>query len=290
MYPHALHLYGPFMINGYNGAIIFGIIVFLFAALRNPARKSIIGSADFINLSAETGVAAIIGARLLHVLSDWHSYQSWMDVIAIWQGGLSILGGLIGALTYSSYFMYKKGLPILAIYSLAAMYPPLIHGIARIGCFLIGCCHGCPTEALWGVTYTNPLSHAPLNVKLHPAQLYSSLFYFALFFILRYYIAPRTKLFSSSGNATKTDLKHRNLTISHYPYSEATLVIVYLMGMSLERFIVDFFRGDRIMETHGALSILSFHQWTALTIFTGTLLVLIISRLRTHGSNLNART
>lgn len=268
MYPRSLPIYGPFALNGYNGAIILGIIVFLYAALRNPARKNIISSSDFMSLSAESGLAAIVGARLLHVLSDWQSYHTWTDMFAIWQGGLSILGGLIGALAYSFYYMYSRGLPILEVYSLAAMYAPLIHGIARIGCFLIGCCHGCPTTASWGITYTDPLAHAPLNIKLHPAQLYSSLFYFALFFLLRYYIAPRTKLFGSKN------VKH--------PFSESTLVAVYLMGMSLERFVVDFFRGDRIMDAHGALSFLSFHQWTALAIFLATLFTLLIMRLREH--------
>ena len=272
MYPQNLTIYGPFALNSYNAAIMLGIFVFLYAALRNPATKKIISASDFINISAETGIAAVVGARLLHVASDLGSYHSWYDIIAIWNGGLSILGGLIGALAFSSFILYKKHIPILPVYSLAAIYAPLVHGIARIGCFLIGCCYGCPTDAAWGITYSNPLSHAPLHIKLHPTQLYSSLFYFALFFILRYYIAPRTKLF---GEATSHSAQ--KLAAHSYPFNEATLVAVYLIGMSLERFLVDFFRGDRIMDAQGALSFLSFYQWTALAICTGTLLALLIS-------------
>jgi prolipoprotein diacylglyceryltransferase len=203
--------------------------------------------------------------------------------------------------------MYKRELPMLPVYSLGAIYAPLIHGIARIGCFLIGCCHGCPTNAAWGITYTDPLSHAPLNIPLHPTQLYSSLFYFALFFLLRYCIAPRTKLYGPTDTSTLPPLTHAVATevamavqaeciachaeaeseggrgAHHTIFNEITLITAYLMGMSLERFINDFFRGDRITDAHGPLSVLSFHQWTALSIFTCTLLFFLYSRVRkTH--------
>lgn len=272
MYPQAIPLFGPFIINSYNGAIMLGIIAFLYAALRNPARKNIISSTDFVSLSAETAIAAIVGARLLHVLSDWHSYHSLLDIVAIWNGGLSVLGGLFGALAYSYYFLRSRGLPLLPVYSLAAIYAPLVHAIARIGCFLIGCCYGAPTNISWAVTYTNPLAHAPLNLSIHPTQLYSSLLYFILFLILRYYIAPHTRLFGTPSSSSQK-LGKNNMP---FEYDETTLIAGYLMGMSLERFIVDFFRGDRIMNASGALSFLSFHQWAALAIFSSSLLGLII--------------
>ena len=50
--------------------------------------------------------------------------------------------------------------------------------VGRLGCLLAGCCYGHPTDAPWGVTFTNPLAAAnvgtPLDVSLHPTQLYES--------------------------------------------------------------------------------------------------------------------
>ena len=60
-------------------------------------------------------------------------------------------------------------------------------GLGRIGCFLNGCCFGTPTDLPWGVTF--PEGSIPdyifHNQAIHPAQLYSSLYGFALFFLRR---------------------------------------------------------------------------------------------------------
>ena len=57
-------------------------------------------------------------------------------------------------------------------------------GIGRIGCFMAGCCYGRPSGSKWGVVFTGPPSLAPLNIPLYPAQLYSSLSGFIIFFVL----------------------------------------------------------------------------------------------------------
>jgi phosphatidylglycerol:prolipoprotein diacylglycerol transferase len=47
-----------------------------------------------------------------------------------------------------------------------------------MGCFLAGCCYGRPTDVPWAVTFTDPIASAnvgtPLNVPLHPTQLYDA--------------------------------------------------------------------------------------------------------------------
>jgi len=52
------------------------------------------------------------------------------------------------------------------------------HVIGRFGCLLAGCCYGKPTNVAWAVTFTDPAANfnvgTPLNVPLHPTQLYES--------------------------------------------------------------------------------------------------------------------
>ena len=259
MYPKLIHLYGPFELNSYNAAIMVGIALFFWAVFRHPGREQWISRSAFFNISVESALAGIIGARLLHVLSTLHDYHSLMDIISIWEGGLSILGAFLGVLLYSLWVLKYKQLPLFIIYDMAALYAPLIHGTARIGCFLVGCCYGCPTHMPWAVTYTNPNVFAPLHVALHPSQLYSSLIFFMLFIAL--YFFQRNRL-------------------SH----PGEISMLYLMGMSFERWFIDFFRGDRIMTT----ALFSFYQWIAILIFVTAAAIFIYLKMnRQHNSKLS---
>lgn len=252
MYPKLLHIYGMVEINSFNAALMVGIGLFFFAALRHPGLGKYISTSDFINISVESAIAGILGGRLLHIISEWRSYTSLWQMLSIWNGGLSILGALAGVVCYSLWSLKQKGLPVFELYDVAALYAPLIHGVARIGCFLVGCCYGCPTSLPWAVTYTHPLVAAPLHVQIHPTQLYSSLLFFGIFILMRFVIAKRT---TRAGQ----------------------LSMLYLMTMSFERWFVDFFRGDRIMLNSTSFS---FHQWIAMSIFLGALVIFLCLRSR----------
>ena len=50
--------------------------------------------------------------------------------------------------------------------------------VGRLGCLMAGCCYGKPTDVAWAVTFTDPAANlnvgTPLNVALHPTQLYEA--------------------------------------------------------------------------------------------------------------------
>ncbi|MDP6179919.1 MAG: prolipoprotein diacylglyceryl transferase, partial [Desulfatiglandales bacterium] len=56
--------------------------------------------------------------------------------------------------------------------------------IGHVGCFMAGCGYGKPTDVKWGVVFAHPQSLAPLNISLHPTQLYSSLSGLIIFLVL----------------------------------------------------------------------------------------------------------
>lgn len=264
MYPKILALYGPLELNSYNAAILLGIVVFFVMALRDKNLQKHISKAEFFNVSIESAIAAIIGARLLHVLSQWKQYTSFLEMISIWNGGLSILGALLGIIGYSIWALRSKNIPVLPVYDIAALYAPLVQGIARIGCFLVGCCYGAPTALPWGVGYHNPLVLAPLNITLHPTQLYSSLIYLVIFILLY----KMRNFFNRPGK----------------------LCLFYIMAMSFERWFVDFFRGDRILvPLPSPFCYFSFYQWIACGLFLSAFLMLWFIRSQASLQRYNAR-
>lgn len=242
MYPVIFSIYGPFALNSFSVTLALGLCVFTWRTLNHPWRKQLINSQDYTNLVIESALAGIIGGRLLHILSQWKSYSSILQMLSIWNGGLSVLGAVAAVILYAFIYLKRRRIAFFPIADLATLYAPLIHAIARVGCFLAGCCYGKPTQMWWGVTYTNPETSAPLWVKIHPTQLYSALVFIAIFLVLRFIISK-----------------------SHY--KPGYVAMWYLILLGLERISIDFLRGDRIINISDSIittKLLSLHQWLAL--------------------------
>jgi len=90
--------------------------------------------------------------------------------------------------------------------------------IGRIGCFMAGCCYGRPASLPWSITFTNPDSMAPLNIPLHPTQLYDALSNFIIFIII--------------------------LILSPLKKFNGQVIIWFLVMHSTARLIIERFRGD----------------------------------------------
>ena len=133
-----------------------------------------------------TLVASILGARLLYVMEHIDEFRrEWGSVLALWQGGLTLYGGLVGG-TFAGLITARKfKLPMWV--TADALTPALALGtlFGRIGCFLNGCCYGHPTRLPWGVVFP-PDSFSTLefgDTPVHPSQLYNALAGLVLFSI-----------------------------------------------------------------------------------------------------------
>lgn len=215
MHPELLHLIGPLSINSFGLMIVIGLITFSFLLLKDPKRPIIISTNDYFSLLTPAILAAIAGGRLLFVFTHGDSLSHWTDIIAIWKGGFSLLGGIIALLLIMPWCFKKYNIAPLPFLDLVGIYAPLLQSISRIGCFLGGCCYGCPASYLF---------------EIHPTQLYSAFSLF-LIFLLQFFIISRWKL------------------------KPGQLFCIYLMLMSLERFTNDFFRGEREMSSLNSFSL-----------------------------------
>jgi phosphatidylglycerol:prolipoprotein diacylglycerol transferase len=136
-------------------------------------------------------VASVLGARALYVFEHVDEFRrSWGGVLAVWQGGLTLYGGVVAGVVTGLLAARRFGMPMWTVAD--ALTPSLALGTAfgRVGCHLNGCCYGRPTALPWGVTFP-PDSFAGLefgNAALHPSQLYfalAGLLLFALTWLLR---------------------------------------------------------------------------------------------------------
>lgn len=116
----------------------------------------------------------------------------------------------------------------------------LVHMFGRVGCFLAGCCHGIPTESIFGVTYIDPACSAdPLNTPLHPTQLYEAGF-IGLVMVYLLFLRDRKKF-------------------------NGQLFLTYLFLYGIGRFLLEYLRGD-LARGFVIEDILSHSQFIALLI------------------------
>jgi phosphatidylglycerol:prolipoprotein diacylglycerol transferase len=135
-------------------------------------------------------LGVILGGRLGYVLfyNFAHYLKQPLDIFAIWSGGMSFHGGLIGVCVAMWFYARKTHRPFLAVTDFLAPLVPIGLGPGRIGNFINQELWGRVTDAPWGMVFR---TGGPL--PRHPTQLYeAALEGLALFLILWFYSrAPR---------------------------------------------------------------------------------------------------
>ncbi len=189
MFPKIFQI-GGFYLPTYGVMVALGFLVALWITGK-LARRSGLDPEKVSNIAVYGALAGLLGAKLLMFVVDFPYYAANPGQIlslATLQAGGVFFGGLICALGAGYWFLRSAALPIAA--TLDAYAPGLVIGqaIGRIGCFAAGCCWGDLCERPWAVRFTSPeafeLTGVPLNVPVHPSQLYEAVMGLAVFAIL----------------------------------------------------------------------------------------------------------
>jgi phosphatidylglycerol:prolipoprotein diacylglycerol transferase len=194
------------------------------------SRAAGFGKEDLSDLIFYSVLGGMGGAKLFYAATYWREFgarfwERFVYMLRTFQYGFVFYGGLIvGSAAFFATAARRK----MAALRAADLFAPALalgHAFGRIGCFMAGCCYGSPTSCALSVTFTNPDSEvnpAYLGVPLHPTQLYEAAGNFFIFLAL--------------NAALSRSLKAR--------WPAGRVVALYAALYSLERFLIEFLRGD----------------------------------------------
>jgi phosphatidylglycerol:prolipoprotein diacylglycerol transferase len=243
MHPHLVRI-GDFFLPTYGLLVALGFLLGLAIASR-LARVRGADPERVVSLGVYCALAGIVGAKLLMIILDWDYYRARPGEIvslSTLQAGGVFQGGLLLALLVGWLYLRRHRMPFLQTADILAPGSAAGHALGRLGCFAAGCCWGTACTLPWAVTFTNPeagrLFGTPLNVPLHPTQLYEAAAEAGIFVILWRRFRRTTRPGSVIG--------------------------LYLLLYSTARFLIEFVRAHDQPNPFGGP--LSAAQWIAVTL------------------------
>lgn len=154
MHPELFHIpvidltvksYGLMMVIGFLAAV---------AIIRYLSRKFTPDPQYITNAALYSLIAGVLGARLFFVIHYFEQFRDApLDVFAIWNGGLELIGGVLLAIAVILFYIWYHKLPMRHYLDVLAIGLVMALVFGRIGCFLNGCCYGKPTQLPWGVRF-----------------------------------------------------------------------------------------------------------------------------------------
>ncbi|MCX8118327.1 MAG: prolipoprotein diacylglyceryl transferase [Desulfobacterota bacterium] len=206
---------GPIRVSWYGMMYVLGFIA-SYLLVRYQMKKKDFGvtRVEIENLYFYLIIGLMVGARLGYVLFyDLKMYlQAPLEIFAVWKGGMSFHGGLIGVLIVGLLFSWKHRKSFWRIADLITVTAPIGLGLGRIGNFINGELYGRVTSVPWAMIFPRGGPH-----PRHPSQLYECALEGGLLFLLLW------------------SLKDRGLP-------RGGLLALFLLLYGLFRFLVEFFR------------------------------------------------
>lgn len=163
---------GPLMIRWYSLAYVMGLVIGWRWMLRLADRPGMpvrrIDADDFLLWAT---LAVILGGRIGYVLFYRPGFylDNPMEILAVWRGGMSFHGGLLGVLLAIVAFSRKRKLPWLALADMVCAVAPVGLFFGRVANFINGELFGRVTDVPWGMVFPRG---GPM--PRHPSQLYEA--------------------------------------------------------------------------------------------------------------------
>ncbi|MEJ7929920.1 prolipoprotein diacylglyceryl transferase [Ramlibacter sp. AN1015] len=240
--PVALQL-GPVAIHWYGLTYVAAFTLFLLLALRRLHHEpfaSVRGPGAWSRRDVEdmlfVGVlGVIVGGRLGYCLFYKPGYYAShpLEIFAVWRGGMSFHGGLVGVIVSQWWFARSRGKPFWQVMDLVAPCVPLGLAAGRVGNFINGELWGRPADPSlpWAMIFPQSGSMVPR----HPSQVYQFLLEGLLLFVLLWLFARK-------------------------PRPRGQVSAAFLIGYGVLRFVAEYFREP---DAHlGVLSLgMTMGQW-----------------------------
>lgn len=245
---------GGLSVHWYGVIIASAVLLAIFLGTNESEKRGIKGD-DIIDMMLWALPISIIGARIYYVIFEWRYYiQHPVEIIAIWNGGIAIYGGLIAGGLTVYWFTKKRGLPFWLVLDIAAPSVIIAQAIGRWGNFVNQEAHGeATTKAFLEGIHIPDFIVNNMNIEgvyYQPTFLYESLWN-VLGFILLLILRRRKNL-----------LKRGEVALS------------YVLWYSFGRFFIEGLRTDSLMLAQT----IRVSQLLSILLFVGAILLWIYRR------------
>jgi phosphatidylglycerol:prolipoprotein diacylglycerol transferase len=256
---YGIHL-GPLYIRFYALLLISGMVVGAYIAARRAPRFGLEPKYIWDGLTWAI-IPGLIGARLYHILTPspasglttQYYLENPLQMLAIWNGGLGIYGGIVGGIIGIWLFARRHKQPLWRWLDLVAPSMAIGQAIGRWGNFVNQELYGAPSDLPWAIYIApgNRLSGYTEFERFHPLFLYESLWMLGTALIL---IGLAQRLHAQG--------RHGDLTL------------LYIISYAVIRFLLDFLR----LDSHGiqgipALTTAQIVSLVAIGVATGLLIL-----------------
>jgi phosphatidylglycerol:prolipoprotein diacylglycerol transferase len=181
--PLAVRWYGIMYLVGFAGAWWLG-------TRRIQQGLTPVTRAQLDDLLFLAVLGVVLGGRLGYILFYKPGYYAShpLEVFAIWQGGMSFHGGLLGVMTAMAYAAWRHRIDYLRLMDYVAPLCPIGFAAGRLGNFINGELWGRPTDAPWGMMF-----RGGGGVPRHPSQLYEFALEGVALFVLLWWFSSKPR-------------------------------------------------------------------------------------------------
>ncbi|MFZ0424211.1 MAG: prolipoprotein diacylglyceryl transferase [Xanthobacteraceae bacterium] len=168
---------GPLAVRWYALAYIVGILAGWFYARAIVVSERLWGGPapftvlDFDDFVVWITLGIILGGRTGYVLfyNLPHFAANPIEIVQLWNGGMSFHGGLAGCIVAIVWFARHRGIPVLSLADVTSAVAPIGLFLGRIANFINGELWGRPTDVPWAMIFPKA---GP--IPRHPSQLYEA--------------------------------------------------------------------------------------------------------------------
>ncbi len=250
--------FGPFAIRWYALAYIVGLLLGWRLVRRLVMRPGWNLTGEAVDdLLFYTTLGVILGGRIGYILfyNLPHYLSHPLDMLAVWHGGMSFHGGLIGVITGAWWFSRKQQVAVLEVGDALAVATPIGLFLGRLANFVNGELWGRPTDVPWAMVFP---TGGP--VPRHPSQLYEAALEGIVLFIIMQIFGWRPRR----------------------PGSDGLLGGIFLTGYATFRFTVEFFR-EPDPQLGFIISWLTMGQLLCIPMFLAGVFLIVRARRRMAG-------
>ena len=260
--PIALDL-GFFQLRWYSLAYLAGIFVgywYLLKIVKQPGSPMARRHADDMVFYAALGI--ILGGRIGYVLFynlGWY-LQHPLDILKLWDGGMSFHGGVLGTTLGILYLSWKEKLPWLRVHDYVACCVPFGLFFGRIANFVNHELWGAPSNVPWAIRFPEVVAGLnALGPPRHPTQLYEALLEGVILFAILAWMFWKTQA----------------------RYEPGKLVGAFIFFYGCFRFGIEFVREpDAQLVEFAQATHLHMGQWLSLPMILGGLYLMLTAKKR----------